>query len=216
MMTLKIIDIMKKLLFRPFLSSLAVLMLCASCDDLFVDADDKDEAPYHYPDFVEPYIPTRIRFEAADSSNMLSLWADVPHEYTTFCRLETLDWIDVSCTRVSDGAKMTFSQSYWYVPKGDKVQIMGDGPQLELSWLDLDWRVSQNNALPRIEHYKIEVCSKRFWLSQKHTIDWGIQIINRNSYGVISCAIDGVESAEYLKNAYNGTFFVGFVRLREY
>lgn len=192
---------------------LSAMFMLSSCD---VDFGDTDASQVPTIDEVEPYIPTMIRFETAEGENLLSNLVEIPQDASFYpIDLKDYSWLDIRCVRESDGSQMTFSSTYFNIPQGeDAIGLFGTGPVLGLSWIDFDLLAAQNVSLPCQQHYTLHIRSTRFWVGEEHTITWGIEFLNRKSYTVFSCAIDGKESAQYLASAMDGTIFNGMVHLR--
>lgn len=192
---------------------LSAMLMLTSCmnEDFFADSNQPtiDEA--------QPIIHTMIRFEDADGGNLMSSVADIRHDemYYTF-KLEDLPWLDVRCIRGSDGAQMTFSGVAWHNPSHqDEISVCGQGPILMLSWLDVDKLAGQNVTFPALDSYTLHIRNTLVWPDDEHTVAWGIEFPTRYTFDVVSCAIDGVDSPQYLTDeATDSGHFLGLVRLR--
>lgn len=191
---------------------LSVMLLLTGCA---VDFDETETNRGPSIGEVEPYIPTMIRFESAEGENLLSDLVELPQGQSYYpIDLKDYPWLDIRCVRERDGAQMTFSSTYFGISQGEAIGLLGAGPLLVLSWIDFDLLAAQNISLPCQEHYTLHIRSARFWEGEEHTITWGIEFLDRKSYSVFSCAIDGKESAQYLASAIDGTIFNGMVHLR--
>lgn len=191
---------------------LSAMFMLSSCD---VDFGESETNRGPVIDEAEPYIPTMIRFETAEGENLLTDLVELPQNVSYYpIDLKDYPWLDIRCVRERDGAQMTFSSTFFGIPQGEAIDLLGAGPVLGLSWIDFDLLAAQNVSLPCQEHYTLHIRSARFWEGEEHTITWGIEFLNRKNYTVFSCAIDGKESAQYLASAMDGTIFNGMVHLR--
>lgn len=167
---------------------------------------------------AQPVITTMIRFENAEGDNLMSSVEDIRRDVTYYhFQFDDVPWLDVRCIRGSDGAQMTYSTVAWHHPSDpDEIRVFGTGPVLILSWLDVDKLAGQNVTFPARDSYTLHILNTHVWPeAEEHTVMWNFEFPTRYTYSVVSCAVDGVDSPQFLSDAVTDSGrFIGLVSLR--